>query len=355
MLSGTPTAAGPFTFTVRASNGVGSGAVSASTTVTITGGNNGTAPTVTGSPGNGTSGTPYSFQFTVTGSPTPTVTVSAGTLPAGLSLSNAGKLTGTPTTAGSFSFTVKATNSEGSSSKAVTVTIAAGVAKNVTVATGNSQITEINKAFVAKLGAKVTDAAGNAKAGVVVTFKITSGSAKFPNSATSVTATTGANGVAFSAVLTAGSTVGPVVVTATAPGTSTATFNLTVNNTTPTADVSSTITGPTKALNNKNFTETIKVKNSGPAAATNTVTTLAVPAGVSVVSAPGAKIVKKYNKVYLEWRISSLAAGKTATYTATFKVGASTHAAATIYVAAVSGVKDPNTANNKSTSKIRLG
>jgi len=60
--------------------------------------------------------------------------VSAGTLPAGLSLNTAsGAITGTPTTAGSFNFTITATNSYGSISQAFTfvVSVAPSGAMNV--------------------------------------------------------------------------------------------------------------------------------------------------------------------------------------------------------------------------------
>jgi YVTN family beta-propeller protein len=66
-------------------------------------------PTITnGPPPNGTVGAAYSFTYTSTGSPTFSVT--AGSLPPGLSLSSAGVISGTPTTAGTFSGTVTATN-----------------------------------------------------------------------------------------------------------------------------------------------------------------------------------------------------------------------------------------------------
>jgi hypothetical protein len=55
-------------------------------------------------------GTPYNFAFTVTGTPVPSVTVDNGELPPGLTLSSAGVLSGTPTTAGIYSFALRATN-----------------------------------------------------------------------------------------------------------------------------------------------------------------------------------------------------------------------------------------------------
>ena len=67
------------------------------------------APTITnGPPPNGTVGVAYSFTYTTTGSPT--LSVTAGSLPPGLSLSAAGVISGTPTTVGTFSGTVTATN-----------------------------------------------------------------------------------------------------------------------------------------------------------------------------------------------------------------------------------------------------
>jgi hypothetical protein len=69
------------------------------------------APTITGTPPSGAVGEPYSFTYDVTGAPAPTVTLLAGTsLPPGLALSAAGVISGTPTTAGTFSFTVEASN-----------------------------------------------------------------------------------------------------------------------------------------------------------------------------------------------------------------------------------------------------
>ncbi len=56
----------------------------------------------------GTSGTPYSYTFTGAGTPHPSSpwTVSSGALPPGLLLGATGILSGTPTAAGSYSFTI---------------------------------------------------------------------------------------------------------------------------------------------------------------------------------------------------------------------------------------------------------
>jgi hypothetical protein len=66
-------------------------------------------------PPGGEVGVAYSDQLTVTGGTSPfTWSVSAGTLPPGLTLSaSGGLLSGTPTTADSYTFTVKVTDSSG--------------------------------------------------------------------------------------------------------------------------------------------------------------------------------------------------------------------------------------------------
>jgi hypothetical protein len=70
------------------------------------------SPQITsGAPTAATAGTPYSFAVTASGSPSPTFTLSAGALPAGLVLDSAtGMITGTPTTHGTATFTITATN-----------------------------------------------------------------------------------------------------------------------------------------------------------------------------------------------------------------------------------------------------
>ncbi|MEV0948593.1 YncE family protein [Rhodococcus sp. NPDC049939] len=107
VLSGTPTAAGTYQFTVTASNGVGEDAV-LDVTLEV-----GQVAGITGAPAAGVVGEVYEHVFEVTGSPAPTVSVTAGDLPDGLVLSEQGVLSGTPAAAGTFEFTVTATNGVG--------------------------------------------------------------------------------------------------------------------------------------------------------------------------------------------------------------------------------------------------
>jgi len=88
----------------------------------------GTAPTITtASLPNGTVGSTYSQTLRATGNTPITWSIDRGTLPAGLSLApTTGVISGTPTTAATSTFTVKATNAKGNDTKTLTITIATG-------------------------------------------------------------------------------------------------------------------------------------------------------------------------------------------------------------------------------------
>ena len=76
---------------------------------------------------NGKVGTAYSTQLAVTGITPITWSLAGGSLPIGLTLSTAGKISGTPTVTGTSNFTVKAANSAGSTTKALSIKIEDGV------------------------------------------------------------------------------------------------------------------------------------------------------------------------------------------------------------------------------------
>lgn len=95
------------------------------TGTTLTAGYSGIAPSITTTslPG-GTVSTAYSQTLAATGTAPITWSIDSGSLPGGLSLNGStGEVSGTPTTAGTFSFTVKAANSAGSQTKALSITI----------------------------------------------------------------------------------------------------------------------------------------------------------------------------------------------------------------------------------------
>ena len=108
VLSGTPTAAGTFNFTVRANDANAFPGTRAYTLVV-------TPPATIISPTtlpNGTVAAAYSQTVTATGGIAPySFAVTAGALPAGLTLSSGGVISGTPTAGGTFNVTITATGS----------------------------------------------------------------------------------------------------------------------------------------------------------------------------------------------------------------------------------------------------
>jgi hypothetical protein len=132
LLSGTPTAAGAATFTVTATDANNTTAtqgytVTVSPALALT---TGTLPA-------GTVGTPYSQQLAATGGTTPlTFAVTSGTPPTGLTLSTTGLLAGTPTTAGTSTFDVTATDAAGATATATyTVNVTQGTSQGITFTT----------------------------------------------------------------------------------------------------------------------------------------------------------------------------------------------------------------------------
>jgi len=107
--SGTPTQPGPYCFTIQLTDSTNHSA-QASACIPIN-----SPPAVTcGSPGppNGTVGIPYSFTFAATGGIPPFVwSIISGSFPPGLVLNaQTGAVSGTPTTAGTYTFTIAATS-----------------------------------------------------------------------------------------------------------------------------------------------------------------------------------------------------------------------------------------------------
>ncbi|MCC7599481.1 putative Ig domain-containing protein, partial [Janthinobacterium sp. FW305-129] len=149
VLSGTPTAAGTFNFTLRAtdsSTGNGPYVGARAYTLTVSAPMISVTPTVMPAM---TAGVAYSQNIVASGgTSTYSYAITGGSLPTGLSLAPDGTLSGTPTAAGAYNFTVTATDSStgtgapftGSRAYSSTVAVAPPVAGNAsaTVAYGSS-------------------------------------------------------------------------------------------------------------------------------------------------------------------------------------------------------------------------
>jgi hypothetical protein len=133
VISGTPAVNGTYNFTVKAQASADCNATQAYTLVIV-------CPTVTVNPAslpNGTNGTAYSQAISATpAGGNYTFAVSAGSLPPGLNLNTStGVLSGTPTTNGTFNFSVTATGfgSCASAAKSYSITIGGGGCPTITL------------------------------------------------------------------------------------------------------------------------------------------------------------------------------------------------------------------------------
>ena len=125
-ITGTPTASGTSTFTVQVKDAQSVTAtkqfsITVAAGLTIT-----TAPSLP----NGTIGQAYTLTLAEAGGTGPNFTwqVTTGALPGGLTLTSSGTITGTPTSNGTFNFTVEVTDSNNvMATKAFTLTIASGL------------------------------------------------------------------------------------------------------------------------------------------------------------------------------------------------------------------------------------
>lgn len=142
LISGTPSISGVYPVTISASNSGGSG--SATLTLTVT--DLPPAPVITSSlTAGGEVGVAFNYQITANNSPT---SYSASGLPSGLSISSStGKITGTPTSAGSYSVSISASNLGGTGTASLTITISPSTLKAPVITSATSASGRRNRMF----------------------------------------------------------------------------------------------------------------------------------------------------------------------------------------------------------------
>ena len=150
LISGTPTASGTSSFTVQvADSGSPNQTATASVSIAV---QSSTLSITSTSLASGKTGTAYSAPMSASGgTPAYTWLIASGSLPAGLSLSTTGVISGTPTASGSSSFTV-AVKDSGSPSQSVTATESITVASSISPLTISSSTLASGQVGVAYSG-----------------------------------------------------------------------------------------------------------------------------------------------------------------------------------------------------------
>jgi hypothetical protein len=159
-ISGTPTATGTFSFIVNLTDSSSPAqSITANLSITISAPVTPVQITTTSLAG-GQTGASYSTSLAASGGKTPySWSVSSGSLPTGLSLSSAGQISGTPTSAGTFSFTVKVTDASSPAQSAtanlsITITVAVATLQITTSALPAGQMNASYSATLAATGGK---------------------------------------------------------------------------------------------------------------------------------------------------------------------------------------------------------
>ena len=259
-LTGTPTVAGNFNFTVTATDTLNAAGSQAYTVVI----NPAVVFTTTTAPAWTINKAGYSRSLVITGGTgASTFGLTAGALPAGLGLSSAGVLSGTPTAAGSFNFTVTATDTVGATgSQAYTVIINTAVTLPVTLPNWTVQFTYSQALIVT--GGTGTD-----------TFALTTGALPDGLTLSAAGLVSGTPTVAstFNFTITATDSVG---------ATGSQAYTVTIN---PAVTITETSL-PDWTINIAGYTQTVHSAN-GTGSLTLSVSSGAIPTGMTFTGATG--------------------------------------------------------------------
>ena len=119
----------------------------------------------------------------------------------------------------------------------------------------------------------------------------------------------------------------------------------------PRADLTTALSRHPSAQDGSTFTETVTVTNHGPSAAPDVVTKVILPGHLSVVSAHGGRQAG----AVISWTAPSLSVGKSVSYSVTVKVAARAQGPVLIAATIISAAVDPNPLNNWAITVVKLG
>ena len=180
-ITGQPTVSGTFNFTAKVTDADG-GTSTANLSIVVNPAAPLTVATTSGSLPQGTLNTAYpSTNLSATGGVQPyTWSITSGALPGGLTLSNNGQITGTPTASGTFNFTTKVTDSATPAAGTATASLSITVSANSCAGygSGNESVLHGQYAFLAQGFEGLGSLSGFAAAGSFAadgTGKITAG------------------------------------------------------------------------------------------------------------------------------------------------------------------------------------
>ena len=157
-IEGTPTTAGTSSFTLKVTD---SSSNTATANLSITIGSSGNLTITSTTPPSGTVGTGYSYPLTASGGTPPyTWSIVSGSLPTGLNLSG-NLISGTPAAPGTFSFTVKVTDSASNTATApMSITINGALLASTTVLTSGENSLYQTQSTTLTATVSVTGSAG---------------------------------------------------------------------------------------------------------------------------------------------------------------------------------------------------
>jgi large repetitive protein len=300
--------------------------------------NGATHITTTSLPG-GTVGQPYSASLSVTGGTAPySWSLSAGSLPAGLALSSAGTISGSPTSPGTSNFTIKVTGSGKSESDTQALSLV--VAPALTISTSSFLAGQVSIAYSQTLQASGgtppyawSISSGPLPAGLVLSAAQITGTPSAAGTANFTVKVVDANSVSVTRALSITVTPAPVsITTASLPngqvgvsytqnlqasgGAGTYTWSVSAG-TLPSGlslGASGQITGTPAASGNASFTVKV-IDPTGSATRVLSINIAAVPIAITTTSLPGGEVGMPYSQTLQ-------ASGGTGSYTWSVSSGA---------------------------------